>query len=158
MLGGNGPATKASSGISAAGSLDPRDGKGAVAAGIALDKVSAALSTASCASDGTGMSLQTALGLFGLEHFQELWGPELDAKCVVAWDAQAERGGGGGTIVLAFRGTTRWRWLAAAAAAAAYALQCHSDVCAAAQTLNLCRRPAPHPPAASSTCGTTCRC
>lgn len=46
---------------------------------------------------GSPINTGTALGLFGLQHFETFWAQELDAKCLLGW--------GPGTIVIAFRGT-----------------------------------------------------
>jgi hypothetical protein len=49
-------------------------------------------------AEAGSLSLETALGLFGLKHHMLLWEQtKCDTKCLVAW--------GDGTIVVAFRGT-----------------------------------------------------
>ena len=41
--------------------------------------------------------METALGLYNLDHFELLWAPAEDTKCIMAWNRTV--------IVLAFRGT-----------------------------------------------------
>lgn len=43
------------------------------------------------------LSLETALGLYGLEHSELFWEKALDTKLLLAWNRD--------TIVIAFRGT-----------------------------------------------------
>lgn len=43
------------------------------------------------------VTLQGAMQLYGLQHFQLLWEPTCDTKCLLGWSAS--------TVVVAFRGT-----------------------------------------------------
>ncbi|KAK9813803.1 hypothetical protein WJX73_010334 [Symbiochloris irregularis] len=47
--------------------------------------------------DWDGADIETALNLYKLDHFELLWAPAEDTKCIMAWNRD--------TIVLAFRGT-----------------------------------------------------
>lgn len=47
---------------------------------------------------GSSFSQETALGLFGLKHFDVVWEKRTNAKAVIGWDE-------GNTVVIAFRGT-----------------------------------------------------
>lgn len=47
--------------------------------------------------DWDGADIEVALNLYKLDHFELLWAPAEDTKCIMAWNRD--------TIVLAFRGT-----------------------------------------------------
>ena len=53
--------------------------------------------TAACAKVDRGLTLETAMDLYGLEHSEPFWEKALDTKLLIAWNRER--------IVVAFRGT-----------------------------------------------------
>jgi hypothetical protein len=83
----------------AAAAVATATGAAPPAAAAAAGAAAAGAGAAGAAAPVEEVSLDTALSLYRLQYHHVLWGPQHDAKCIVAW------GGEEGTIVVCFRGT-----------------------------------------------------